>query len=130
MSCHRGCSACCVDGLSVSLVEAEPIRRVHAELLKHGRPHARGACAFLDEDGACRVYAERPNVCRSYGLPQRWVQRHADGSVFEHREICEKNELGGAPVDELSAEECWTMNLVEAQTSERIMLRDLFRHTS
>ena len=85
---------------------------------------------MLDEHGACRVYAERPDRCRSYGVPQRWVQEHADGSVFEHREICEKNLAGGAPLDELSADQCWTVNLSSPDSLGRVPLRSLFRRRS
>ncbi|MEO6418158.1 MAG: YkgJ family cysteine cluster protein, partial [Polyangiaceae bacterium] len=74
LACKRGCSACCVDELTVFEVEAAPIRLRHAELLATGAPHVEGACAFLDDEGACRIYAERPYVCRTQGLPLRWVE--------------------------------------------------------
>ena len=80
LHCRRGCSACCVDDLTVFAVEAAPIRRNHAELLTHGVAHAEGACAFLDDEGACRIYAERPYVCRTQGLPLRWVEER-DGNL-------------------------------------------------
>ena len=32
-----------------------------------------GACAFLDGEGGCRVYPDRPYVCRTQGLPLRWI---------------------------------------------------------
>src|SRR3954453_10454684 len=69
LECRHGCSSCCVDGLTVFDVEAELIRRGHRDLLATGVPHAAGACAFLDSEGACRIYAERPYVCRTQGLP-------------------------------------------------------------
>src|SRR5262245_46152814 len=72
LRCGRGCSACCVDELTVFEVEAERIRRAHTDLLVSGEPHAAGACAFLDAHGACRIYADRPYVCRTQGLPLRW----------------------------------------------------------
>ncbi|MFO0691731.1 MAG: YkgJ family cysteine cluster protein, partial [Myxococcota bacterium] len=59
LQCRRGCSACCVDELTVTRIEALRIERAHPELLARGTPHAVGACAFLDERGACRIYAER-----------------------------------------------------------------------
>lgn len=74
-SCRAGCSQCCVR-FSVFEVEAAPIRQALAEIdpalreriREQGRdPHAT-ACALL-VDGLCSVYAERPLICRSHGLP-------------------------------------------------------------
>jgi hypothetical protein len=77
-ACRAGCDQCC-QRFSVFEVEAAPIRRALAELeakapalrqqiREQGRdPHAT-ACALL-VDGLCSVYAERPLICRSHGLP-------------------------------------------------------------
>ena len=81
MKCRAGCSACCGAQLTVSDVEAallregtgtldEPaVRRLAARLegLVDGSP-----CVFLDDDGRCSVYASRPLVCRTQGLPLRY----------------------------------------------------------
>ena len=136
LTCRRGCSACCVDGLTVFEVEAEPIRVAHAELLATGVPHAEGACAFLDREGACRIYAERPYVCRTQGLPLRWIEPRDDGPPVELRDICPLNE-GGHPIELLPAEECWTLGPLEERlarlelaahgaASGRVALRELF----
>ncbi len=111
LQCRRGCSSCCVDELTVFEVEAEPIRRHHAELLATELPHAVGACAFLDEEGACRIYAQRPYVCRTQGLPLRWLDEQ-DGHPVELRDICPFNEAG-EPIEELPAEDCWTLGPFE-----------------
>jgi uncharacterized protein len=134
LQCRRGCSACCADDLTVFEVEAAPIRRAHAELLATGVAHAEGACAFLDEEGACRIYAERPYVCRTQGLPLRWVEERDDGEV-ELRDICTLNEAG-EPIDELSPNACWTigpfeerlaqLELAVTRAATRVRLRDLF----
>ncbi len=136
LACRRGCSSCCVDELTVFEVEAEPIRRVHADLLATGVPHPEGACAFLDAEGACRIYEERPYVCRTQGLPLRWLDED-DGQAVELRDICPLNEAG-EPIEELPAEDCWTLGpfeerLAAAQlatpasaTSPRTSLRALF----
>ena len=71
LQCRRGCNACCVDDLTVFDVEAERIR-THCSDVLASEPHPTGACAFLDGDGACRIYADRPYVCRTQGLPLRW----------------------------------------------------------
>ena len=44
LQCRRGCSACCLDELTVTRIEAERIRRGHPDLLRNGMPHAVGAC--------------------------------------------------------------------------------------
>lgn len=133
--CRRGCSACCVDDLTVFEVEAAPIRRQHAELLASGAPHAEGACAFLDDEGACRIYAERPYVCRTQGLPLRWLEER-EGEDVELRDICALNEEG-EPIEELSPDACWTIGPFEERLAHlqltvtdaptRVRLRDLFR---
>jgi Fe-S-cluster containining protein len=78
-ACQAGCDSCCQQRFSVFEVEAAPIRRALAELeasdpslreriRRQGRdPHAT-ACALLVA-GQCSVYADRPLICRSHGLP-------------------------------------------------------------
>jgi Fe-S-cluster containining protein len=131
--CKRGCHDCCVDALTVFDVEAERIRREHPDLLRDSRPHAPGACAFLDSAGACRVYDERPYVCRTQGLPLRWIDEEA---AVEMRDICPLNDRGG-PIEELDRDRCWTLGPVESRlvelqriwgrdAMERVALRSLF----
>ena len=133
LQCRRGCHSCCVDGLTIFDVEAERVRGHHAELLRSGVPHAEGSCAFLDEEGACRIYADRPYVCRTQGLPLRWIEDRAGGAV-ELRDVCPLNEAG-EPIETLRAEDCWTIGpfeerlaqlQLEAGGSRRLHLRDLF----
>jgi Fe-S-cluster containining protein len=137
--CRKGCSSCCVDELTVFEVEAEHIRGHHAELLATGTPHAEGACAFLDELGACRIYAERPYVCRSQGLPLRWIEER-EGATVELRDICPLNEETGERVEQMPPDACWSLGPVEARLgqlelaartgSHRIRLRGLFANPS
>ena len=133
LQCRKGCSRCCVDDLTVFAVEAVRIRDRHPELLATGAPHPAGACAFLDEHGACRIYAERPYVCRTQGLPLRWIEER-DGRAVELRDICPLNDAG-EPIEALAADACWTLGPVEHRlgllqlstgVSERTRLRDLF----
>jgi Fe-S-cluster containining protein len=137
LQCRRGCSACCVDEITVFDIEAANIRRHHDSLLTSESPHPPGACAFLDAAGACRIYAQRPYVCRTQGLPLRWLDETAEGERVELRDICPLNEAG-PPLEQLAAERCWTLGefegrLAELQrrasggTLERIALRALFR---
>lgn len=136
LQCRRGCSSCCVDDLTVFEIEAERIRRSHAELLEDATPHARGACAFLDGEGACRIYEARPYVCRTQGLPLRWLDETEEVDAVELRDVCPLNDEG-EPVEELPEDECWTLGPVEERLARlqadyddgrmtRIALRDLF----
>jgi hypothetical protein len=73
MACSRGCHQCCVLG-SVTALEALVMARALA-----GSPRARPAkkkhaasrsdgCPLL-EKGLCRIYGDRPVICRTHGLP-------------------------------------------------------------
>lgn len=134
--CRSGCSDCCQDELTVLAVEADRIRQAHAQLLAEGTPHPPGACAFLDDAGACRVYADRPYVCRTQGLPLRWLEEDEDdGEIVESRDICPLNREGQA-LDDLAEEACYTLGPVELELlalqddygppEERVPLRSLF----
>lgn len=138
--CRRGCCQCCLDDLTVFEIEAARIREQFPELLATGVPHAAGACAFLDEEGACRIYAARPYVCRTQGLPLRWIDDDLDGDVVELRDLCPLNDPPDAePLEELPTEHLWTLGPVEEQLSglqrasgealKRIPLRSLFTAT-
>lgn len=96
VQCARGCSSCCVAGLSVCAVEASRLRRAIGELdsgvretvRKQARDDKRTQCVLLVDD-ACAVYDARPMVCRTQGLPlayeagtipaERLSARAADG---------------------------------------------------
>lgn len=136
LQCGRGCSACCVDDLHVFAVEAERIRAHYDDLLRDEEPHPPGACAFLDAQGACRIYADRPYVCRTQGLPLRWYEDDEDrDEVTERRDICPLN-ASGPPLESLTEEDTWLIGPVEERlaslqeethgTRERVALRDLF----
>ena len=136
LHCERGCYSCCLDDLTVFPIEAERIRASHEALLRDGTPHPPGACAFLDNDGACRIYADRPYVCRTQGLPLRWFAEDDSGETYEHRDICPLNAEGPA-LDELPEEACWLIGPVELELAklqsespdpheDRIALRALF----
>ncbi len=136
--CRRGCAACCVDGLRVFDVEAERIRREAAPLLARGTPHAPGACAFLDADGACRIYAARPYVCRTQGLPLRWIAPGPRGEPVELRDVCPLNLAdGGTPLERLEPGDCFALGPFEGRLAalqrafsggglRRVSLRGLF----
>lgn len=112
LTCARGCSACCLDDLTVFAVEADLIRRNHSRLLDEETPHPEGACAFLDGEGACRIYPSRPYFCRTQGLPLRWLEDEE-----ENRDICPLNRVdageGRGRPDGLDADQCWTLGPFE-----------------
>lgn len=136
LRCEPGCHECCVDGISVFEVEAQHICDHHHDVLSNETPHPPGRCALLDAAGRCRVYPHRPYVCRTQGLPLRWLDETDAGALVERRDICPLNEPG-PPIEELPADHCWTIGAVEGrlvrfQTSldggalRRVALRDLF----
>jgi Fe-S-cluster containining protein len=79
-ACAEGCSACCEARFSVFPVEAAPIQAALARLAvadpalrarvrdQADDPAHQHHCALL-VDRRCAVYAERPLICRSHGLP-------------------------------------------------------------
>lgn len=75
LACRPGCASCCQGGLTVTAVEAAAVRK-SLELLDPAtltrlrtRPADPTRCALLDDDDRCTVYAARPLVCRTHGLP-------------------------------------------------------------
>ena len=135
LQCKRGCSGCCLDEITVFEVEAQVLRDKYPDLLLSGTPRAAGACAFLDAEGGCRVYADRPYVCRTHGLPMAWVEERGEEFV-ELRDICPLNEQG-QPIEELAPDETWRIGpheerlraiqkLYSGGTLGRVSLRSLF----
>lgn len=84
LACARACSACCFTRLTVLPVEAASIRGwldagpglepgvgAGPDRPPPGPKGLRGPhpCVFLDRRGDCAVYAVRPILCRTHGLP-------------------------------------------------------------
>ncbi len=143
LECRKGCHACCEDGLKVFPVEAALIMAHAPDLLASGKPNTGAGCAFLDNAGACRIYPWRPYVCRTQGLPLRWLEEDQTGETVELRDICPLNEetLQSArkPLEDLSPDLCWTIGDIESRLAglqasvsgfsvelPRIPLRDFF----
>ena len=79
MQCRTGCHDCCRVELTLGALEADalaagldalpgPERAAVTAAAASGEPDR---CAALDAGGRCRIYALRPLVCRSHGLPIR-----------------------------------------------------------
>jgi Fe-S-cluster containining protein len=56
--------AACEAGIVLDTARLERQSRESIETWRQQQPAADRACIFLGEDGACRVYASRPNACR------------------------------------------------------------------
>jgi len=137
LQCRSGCCCCCVDEITVFEVEAENIRRHYTEFLARHTPYPPGACTFLDDAGACRIYVHRPYVCRTQGLPLRWIDELPDGAPAELRDICPLNE-NDDPIESLPSASCWTIGPFEGRLAalqseldggqlRRVLLRSLFQ---
>jgi uncharacterized protein len=140
LHCRQGCTGCCMDGITVFEVEAHNIIDHYGDLFDRGDPHPEGACPFLDTKGACRIYMHRPYVCRTQGLPLRWIDETSSGDIVEMRDICPVNETGPAIVT-LPEEQCWTIGpfelriaalqaLVSGNEMRRVPLRSLFKQSA
>ena len=114
LQCKKGCSACCVDDLTVFEVEAHHIVINCSDVLIQN-PHEEGGCAFMDDAVGCRIYAHRPYVCRTQGLPLRWVDE-VDAQWVEFRDICSLNETE-EPIEVLPAEHCWEIGPFEGRVA-------------
>ena len=93
MRCAAGCSRCCVDGLTVTAIEAAVIAEHVARspvAINRG-----GGCAALDAEGRCQIYEARPILCRSHGVPM--VERL--GSLPVVSSSCELNFTGPAALE-------------------------------
>lgn len=78
MRCRPGCTECCQQDLNVLLAEGLALLRGLIALppetraaLVDAAAHPAEACALLDASGRCSVYAWRPLICRTHGLPLR-----------------------------------------------------------
>jgi uncharacterized protein len=90
LACKAGCASCCVDGLSVLPVEAALIESTQFVAPKQRE----GMCAFLDDNDRCAIYAVRPVMCRTHGLPLKMEARSDRGSlkiVGQDVEVCSLN---------------------------------------
>lgn len=100
ITCARGCDDCCKRRFSVTSIEAEAIAAELAALPEARRDAiaarartADTACPMLDADGACAVYAARPLICRTHGLPIRFEEPKG-GRRLTVIDACPKNFVG------------------------------------
>ena len=148
LACKAGCCHCCRDDLTLTQAEASVIRKLFPNIGKE-KPHASGACAFLDDKGLCRIYAARPYVCRTHGLPLHLVvprdeavelgmvnpEDVPEDAEIEFRSICEVNRdrvdveaLPGGMVfaSDIAETQLGLMELCTFGESGRVTMRSFF----
>lgn len=100
ITCHAGCEACCHAELTVSVVEAETVRRgllalsdIERDIVRaRGKqmPSGEPRCVMLGDGGKCAIYDARPLVCRTQGH----ALRYPDG-VIPASALFSRTEDGG-----------------------------------
>jgi hypothetical protein len=102
LHCAPGCCDCCRQHISVFPVEAVSIALAveglpgdAADTLRRraARAPADGPCPLLDGDGRCALYAARPIICRTQGLPLL-IAANGDVQVA----FCPLNKMDDAPL--------------------------------
>jgi Fe-S-cluster containining protein len=94
LACRPGCCSCCVN-LTVFAVELYAIAGQLAEAgIGEVAFDLRATCGWLDK-GLCRIYAARPIICRTHGLPVAIP----NDDCPEHKEVsfCPLNFTGADP---------------------------------
>ena len=106
MVCRTGCNDCCHVRLTVTFVEARVIEdhwaglsiEAKQALKAHAALPSDGLCVALGDNGRCSIYAARPLVCRSHGLPLRLRQERRLPIIDAcFRNFTEKGPGGVAP---------------------------------
>ena len=77
LNCGPGCTDCCrhiavfpVEAVRLALALQDlPADRIEVLRRRAGAAEPEGACPLLDPDGRCALYAARPVICRTQGLP-------------------------------------------------------------
>lgn len=77
LKCKSGCSDCC---LTLSLLPIE-FFAIKQRIENSATFDKRKSCGFLNNDGACSIYNDRPLICRSHGLPIAYLDDEQDEPV-------------------------------------------------
>ncbi len=135
MNCSKGCKDCCIDGITVFEIEAFYIKYFN-KTLKYVIPASKEGCCFRDENNECIIYETRPYVCRTQGLPLRWIDDSGNEAV-EMRDICPLNEKQ-IIVESLPQQQVWQIGPFESKLAalqykygkgkmKRVELKTLFK---
>lgn len=73
-ACGKGCSSCCRMNVTITKAEADRLGKaigrepapVHRSIRRLPEHFAGEPCPFLDKNGACSVYVDRPLACRTH----------------------------------------------------------------
>ena len=122
ITCHAGCADCCQRRFSVTAIEAAVIREglralSHArreELARRADEAGSSACPALDPDGRCAIYAVRPVICRTHGLPIKYGREARGHRALPVIDACPKNFVGRdlAQIDAASVLDQTTLSTV------------------
>jgi hypothetical protein len=101
LACAPGCDDCCRVRPTVTRVEADAVRAHLAtlpaadleRLAARALEPSDDRCVALDADGRCAIYAARPLVCRSHGVPVRM----RDARSLPVVSSCHKNFVARGP---------------------------------
>lgn len=140
LNCGKGCKDCCIDGITVFEVEAFYIKHYNKTLGKF-KPVLKddACCCFLNEVNECIIYETRPYVCRTQGLPLRWLDELETGEIIEMRDICPLNEKS-IKVESLPQKQVWRIGPFEEKLAslqfkyrksrmKRVTLKSLLKHS-
>jgi uncharacterized protein len=106
--CKKGCGECCVLN-GVCMLEAysmtRAIKKTPLKKIKPNRKPSNGICVFL-HDEFCSVYAYRPIICRTHGLPIKsaFIQSN-------YLDCCPKNSARGLSA-RLAPEDVFPLDVV------------------
>jgi uncharacterized protein len=74
LHCRPGCTECCIE-FAVLPLEAAILQNA---LLQGNRPgRQEKICIFLQENGRCSVYSQRPVLCRTQGLALAYIDENS-----------------------------------------------------
>lgn len=136
LNCKIGCSDCCIDEITVFQIEADNIKLNAKDFKINALLHHENSCAFLDKEKRCIIYEQRPYVCRTQGLPLKWIDEDEQGNYLEYRDICPLNEEL-KKVEELNSDDMWligpfeetlrNLQLTKYNNLNRIKLKEILR---
>lgn len=115
LACHAGCSGCCRHHLSVFPVEAAHVKAALAALpaeqrarieqqaraVKEGEAQGQPVACPLLVDERCSIYAARPLICRTQGLPLLLAAEDGGQEV----DFCPLNFTAPAAIDDLDEQQ-------------------------
>lgn len=136
LNCKKGCSGCCIDEISVFLIEADNIKMHINQINRVELLNEENKCVFLDVENKCAIYEQRPYVCRTQGLPLKWIEEDENENYLEYRDICPINEEK-ILVENLNSEDMWLIGPFEESLRQlqitkynnlnRIKLKEILR---